>query len=131
MQTRIAQQSGSVVLGIAVVLGVVIAAVDNVAIEGEVSPIVIVGMLLVATAIVGMLGARRAWLAALAVWVWVPLAHVVKHVLGMHDTLHPNTYVSIMMLGVFTLVVALVGTALGVLARRLITGHGDVSPKSA
>ena len=47
-------------LGIAVFLGLAVAAVDNFAFGGEVSPIVVVGMLLVATAIVGVLGGRRA-----------------------------------------------------------------------
>jgi hypothetical protein len=50
------------------------------------------------------------------------MAHVVKHVLGLPDTLHPNTYVSILYLAAFTLVVATVGTGCGVLAHRLATG---------
>jgi len=50
------------------------------------------------------------------------LAHLVKHVLGLPDTLHPNTYTSILYLAAFTLVVATVGTGSGVLLRRLATG---------
>ena len=131
MTARIVRPSGPMLLGIALVLGAAIAAVDNFALDGEVSPIAVVGMLFAATAIAGVLGSRRAWLAAVAVWVWVPLAHLVKHVLGMRDTLHPNTYASIAMLGGFTLVVALAGTACGVLIGRLFAGGTDVSAKSA
>jgi len=97
--------------------GAAMAYVDNFAFEGEVSPIVIVAMLLAATAAAGASWGRRGWLAAAAAWVCVPVAHVVKHVLGLPDTLHPNTYVSIMYLAAFTLVVAIIGTGSGVLLR--------------
>jgi len=100
------------------VAGAAIVYVDNFAFEGEVSPMVIVAMLLAATAIAGAVWGRRAWVAAAATWACVPFAHVVKHVLGLPDTLHPNTYVSIFYLAVFTLVVATVGTGLGVLVHR-------------
>ncbi len=115
------------ILGLAIAFGVAIAAVDNLALAGEVSPVVVVGMLLVATAIVGMLGSQRPWLPALAVWVWIPLAHLVKHVLGMRDTLQPNTYASITMLAAFSLIVALVGMACGGLIRRLLAGRATAS----
>ena len=118
MSPRTWGRSMPALLGIAVFLGLTIAAVDNFAFGGEVSPIVVVGMLLVATAIVGVLGGRRAWWAALVVWVCVPLAHVLKHSFGIPDTLQPNTYASIAKLAVFTLVVALIGTTSGVLASR-------------
>jgi len=47
---------------------------------------------------------------------WVPAAHLAKHVLGLPDTLHPNTYRSIAMLTAFCLVVSLVAAYLGALA---------------
>lgn len=122
---------GSALLGLAVAFGVAIAAVDNFALEGEVSPIVVVGMLFAATAIVGVLSPQRAWLAALAVWVWLPLAHLVKHVLGIRDTLRPNTYASIAALGVFAVIVALIGMACGIVAKRLIARYRSVSPMGA
>lgn len=106
-------------VGVGLAAGAAIAAVDNFAFEGEVSPIVIVALLLAATATAGFLWGRHGWGAALAAWAWVPLAHVVKHVLGLPDTLHPNTWASILMLAAFTLVVAAVGTGCGVLLRRL------------
>ena len=118
-------------LGVAVALGLTIAAVDNFALGGEVSPMIVVAMLLGATATVGVLGSRRAWAAALALWAWVPLAHLAKHVLGVPDTLHPNTYTSILKLGVFSLAVAMVGTAGGVLLRRVAAGGAGDGPARA
>ena len=113
------------IAGLAV--GAVIAAVDNVIFGGEVSPIIIVAMLLAATTTAGLVWGRRGWPAAFAVWAWVPAAHLAKRVLGLPDTLHPNTYASILMLGSFTLVVATVGIACGLLARRFVVG----TPKPA
>jgi hypothetical protein len=47
------------------------------------------------------------------------LAHLIKHVLGLPDTMQPNTYTSILMLAAFTLAVATIGTGCGILLRRL------------
>lgn len=112
----------SVRLGIGFAAGATIAYVDNFAFEGEASPIIIVAMLLAATAIAGGIWGQRGWVAVAAAWASVPLAHVVKHVLGLPDTLQPNTYMSILMLAAFTLVVAALGTGCGLLIRRLTTG---------
>ncbi|NOT60883.1 MAG: hypothetical protein HOP19_11750 [Acidobacteria bacterium] len=99
--------------------GAVITAVDNFAFGGEVSPIVIVAMLLVATITMGMVWGARGGLAATAVWLCLPLSHLIKHALGWPDTLHPNTYKSILMLAAFTLVIASLGVACGTLLRKL------------
>lgn len=112
------------------VAGAVIVYVDNVAFEGEVSPIIIVAMLLVATATAGAIWGQRGWVAVAAAWACVPLAHVVKHILGLPDTLQPNTYKSILMLAAFTLVVAALGTGGGLLIRRLTTGSTSSDSKS-
>ncbi len=109
-------------LGAGLAAGAAIAYVDNFAFEGEVSPIVIVAMLLVATAIAGAIWGKRGWVAAAAAWACVPLAHLIKHVLGLPDTLQPNTYKSILLLAAFTLVVATIGAGCGVLIRKLTTG---------
>jgi hypothetical protein len=111
---------GLVAIGTAA--GLVIAAVDNFAFEGEVSPIVIVVMLCGVTAIAGGLFMWRGWLAAACVWVCLPLAHLSKHVLGLSDTLNPNTYMSIMMLATFTFLISAIGFGAGVLLRRLASG---------
>ncbi len=107
--------------GVGFAAGAAIAAVDNFAFGGEVSPIVIVAMLLAATATAGLIWDRRGWIAAAAAWICVPLAHLIKHALGLPDTMQPNTYTSILMLAAFTLAVATIGTGCGVLLRRLTT----------
>jgi hypothetical protein len=104
------------IAGLAV--GAIISAMDNVVLDGEVSPIVIVAMLFAAAAAAGFFWGRRGWLVAFAVWAWIPAAHLAKRLLGMPDTLHPNTYASIVMLAAFSFVVATVGIACGLLARR-------------
>jgi hypothetical protein len=109
-------------LGVGLLAGAAIVCVDNVLFQGEVSPIVIVAMLLAATAVAGAIWGRNGWIAAAVSWGCVPLAHVAKHLLGLPDTLHPNTYTSILFLAVFTLAVATLGMGCGLLVRRLATG---------
>ncbi len=105
--------------GLGLLAGLVIASVDNFAFGGEVSPIVIVLLLLIAAALAAGIWGRQGWIAAAGVWVCVPLAHLIKHVLGLPDTLHPNTYTSIFMLAAFTCVVTTLGAAAGALLHAL------------
>lgn len=98
--------------------GIAIASVDNFAFGGEVSPIVIVALLIATTATFGGIWGRGGWTTALSAWMCVPLAHFVKHALGLPDTLHPNTYTSILMLAAFTFVVAALGTGVGMLIHK-------------
>jgi hypothetical protein len=109
---------------LATVVGLVIAGVDNLVFEGEVSPIVIVGLLLVASAVMAALWRAQGALLTGVVWLWLPLPHVVKKMLGLHDTLHPNTYASIAKLAIFSLVVVAVGDAVGLALRR--STHSDL-----
>ena len=111
--------------------GIAVAWVDNFAFEGEVSPIVIVVMLLAATATIAAVWGRRGWATAAAAWLCVPLAHLIKHVLGLPDTLHPNTYTSILMLAAFTFVVAAFGTGAGMLIHRGAARISNRSPGPA
>jgi hypothetical protein len=81
-------------------------------------------MLLVVGAAAGMVwGGVRAAVATAVVWVWLPMAHVLKHVMGLPDTIHPNTYASIMKLGVFTFVVTAIGLGFGLAFHRLVAGR--------
>src|SRR5262245_2575807 len=105
-------------ISVGLAAGFAIAYVDNFAFEGEVSPIVIVGMLLAAAATAGGIWGRKSWLTAVTAWMCVPLVHLVKHVLGLPDTLHPNTYTSILMLAGFTFIVTTIGTGAGILIHR-------------
>ena len=101
-------------LGIAIVTGAAIAAIDNFAFGGETSPIVIVLLLLLATGTVGFLWGKRGWLAAALIWVCVPGAHMINHMLGLPDSIQPDTYASILKLAAFTFVMAAIGTACGI-----------------
>jgi hypothetical protein len=117
MDSVVLSSTWPVRLGVGLAAGAAIGYVDNFAFEGEVSPIIIVALLLAATATFGAIWGRGGWIAAVGTWACVPAAHVIKHVLGLPDTLHPNTWVSIMYLAAFTLVVAIIGTGSGVLLR--------------
>jgi hypothetical protein len=100
--------------------GVAVAYVDNCAFGGEVSPIVVVALLLTATATAGAVWGRQGWITSAVVWACVPLAHLIKHVLDLPDTLHPNTYTSILYLAAFSSVVATIGTGCGMLVHWLL-----------
>ncbi|HXC35676.1 MAG TPA: hypothetical protein VNV43_07355 [Candidatus Acidoferrales bacterium] len=100
--------------------GAAIAAVDNFAFHGEISPIVIVALLLLAAAAIGLKWGARAVAVAIIVWAWVPMAHVIKKMFGLPDTLHPNTYASIFALAVFSLVITAIGFGLGIASRCLL-----------
>ena len=109
-------------LGLGLAAGAVIAAIDSFAFNGEVSPIVIVAFLIVVAATSGGSCGWRGWFVTIPTWVCVPLAHLIKHIFGLPDTLNPNTYTSILMLALFTFVVSTIGLVSGVLLRRLTKG---------
>jgi hypothetical protein len=104
---------------VGIIVGAVIVFIDNFAFQGEVSPIVIVILLLVSTVIAGTIWKWHAWVTGVTIWICVPLTHVVKHLLGLPDTLHPNTYGSILMLAVFTFIVSAAGFLFGTLINRI------------
>ena len=108
-------------LGVGLGAGAAIVYVDNWAFEGEVSPMIIVALLLAATALAGAMWGRSGWISAAVTWACVPLVHVFKHIFSLPDTLHPNTYTSILYLAAFTLLVATCGTGCGLLARSFAT----------
>ncbi|MCB1051361.1 MAG: hypothetical protein H6510_17745 [Acidobacteria bacterium] len=110
-------------LGIGLVAGLAIAFVDNVAFGGETSPIVIVGLLLAASASAGWVWGVQGWSAALGIWLWVPLAHLLKHLFGLPDTLQPNTYPSILLLAGFSFLVSALGYAAGLLIHKVQGGR--------
>lgn len=101
------------------IIGAIIVFIDNFAFQGEVSPIVIVILLFVSTITVGTIWKWQAWIAAATVWISVPMAHIIKHLLGLPDTLHPNTYTSILMLAAFTFVISAIGFLFGTLINRI------------
>jgi hypothetical protein len=107
---------------VGLIAGAVIVFIDNFAFQGEVSPIVIVILLLAATFAAGAAWKWHGWIAAVATWLCVPLVHLVKHLLGLPDTLQPNTYPSILMLAAFTLVISALGLFCGTLVHSLAKG---------
>lgn len=110
---------------IGIVAGVTISIIDNYAFEGEVSPIVIVLLLLAASGFAGLLYSWRGWFSVFVMWMFVPAAHLIKYVLGLPDTLHPNTLNSILKLAIFTLVVVTIGISGGVLLRKFTKSQSN------
>jgi hypothetical protein len=100
-------------IAIGTVVGVIIAAVDNFAFGGEASPILIVGMLLVATAVAGYFWGIRCAPAVLLIWIFIPAVHLINMRLGLPDTLHPRTYESALELAAFTAILTVIGAACG------------------
>jgi hypothetical protein len=118
-------------LACGLVVGAGIASVDNILFEGEVSPIIIVSLLLATTFAAGAMWGRRSLVATVAMWAWVPAAHLTKRVLGLPDTLHPNTNISLLLLAIFTLAVAGVGTLCGCWVRNLALGGANPAEPGA
>ena len=106
-------------VAIGCIVGIGISAVDNLAFQGEVSPIVIVALLFAATATMAASWGRRGLLPCIAAWIWLPAAHIAKHVLGLPDTLHPNTYKSVLFLALFTFAITCIGFLVGLLFHKL------------
>jgi hypothetical protein len=109
-------------LDFGIACGVAIALVDGVASGGEVSPVVVVALLLAASAAIGALWGFSGWPAAVVVWAAVPAPHAVKLSIGLTDTLHPNTWASIAQLAGFTAVVVAIGGGGGALLRAGLAG---------
>lgn len=97
--------------------GLATAYVDNVAFQGEVSPVVVVAMIFITTAVAGFFWRNHGGIAALIIWICVPGVHVMKRLLGMRDTLYPHTWLSVFKLALFSLLVAIAGFGAGLLLR--------------
>lgn len=106
------------------VAGAAITALDTFAFHGEVSPIVIVFSILAVTITIGVLFGARGFLPELLLWVWLPASHLVKHIFGLADTIHPNTYKSIAMLAAFSLAVTWLGVGIGAAIRKFSAPAG-------
>ncbi len=124
-RTRRTPWRGRIVYGL--VAGATLVVLDNIAFGGEISPVVILTVLIAATIIPGLRWGGGGWLTSLLAWVGLPLAHVIKHALGLPDTLHPDTYLSIGYLAGFTLAVTIAATFAGAIVHRI--RHGGSSSR--
>ena len=97
--------------------GLAIAAVDRWAAAGEISPIAIVLLLLVAAFTAGYRWSWGGWIAALSAWLPVPGGHALAYAFGWSDTLRPADPGSIARLAVFTLAIVAVGLSGGAAMR--------------
>lgn len=104
--------------------GGAISSVDLFAAGGEVSPVVVTGLLLGAGGAAGLAWGRRGWIASIACWACVPLPHVALRLLGRPDTLQPSTWGSIALLALFSLAVTATGTLAGTAIRASTSGAG-------
>lgn len=120
------QTSSWLRFSVGMLVGAGMAAVDNFAFHGEVSPILIVAMLLLCSAIFGIIWGTRGAAVGTVVWAWLPLAHVIKHVFHLPDTLHPNTYSSILRLALFTFFVTAIGFGFGLLLHRVLRREAKI-----
>jgi hypothetical protein len=116
---RLADFDWRVRLAAGAVAGGLIVYIDNFAFAGEVSPVVVIGLLFVVTFAAGEMWGLRGWDAALVAAACVPLAHIAKHLLNLPDTLHPNTYGSILSLAAVCVLVSAVGLGCGAAVRGL------------
>lgn len=105
---------------IGIVVGLTISIIDNYAFKGEVSPTVIVIMLLAASGFSGLLFGWDGWFTVFVMWLFIPGTHLIKYFFNLPDTLHPDTLNSIIKLGIFSFVVSAVGFGTGVMVRRFI-----------
>ena len=102
----------------AIVLGLIIVCVDLFADRGEISPAVVLALLLSAGAIVGAIHKRFSVLLAVLTAVSLPGIHLALHLAGRKTTLQPDTVTSILMVGVVAVCAATIGVLIGAAARR-------------
>ena len=90
----------------------------------HINPVVIVALLLASSGAIGAVWSWRGWPGALAAAAPMPLMHMTKHLLGLPDTIQPNTLDTIVMMALFALAVAGAGLAGGAALRQAATDAG-------
>lgn len=105
--------------------GIIIVLVDNFAVDGEISPVVIVILLLVVSASAGIIWDTAGWITAAITWVFLPSAHLIRLFFSLPDILHPAANGSILKLAIFSMIITAAGTVTGILIRRMTTGTAD------
>ena len=102
----------------AIILGLAIACGDLFADRGEISPAVVLFLLLIAGAIVGAIHGRFSLVLAVLTAISLPGIHLALHLAGRKTTLQPDTVTSILMVGVVAVCAATIGVLIGAAARR-------------
>jgi hypothetical protein len=105
-------------------LGLFTAAVDKAAPFGDDSSMLTVLLWLLFSGVMGFSVPRRPWRWALVLGPWTALLHLVVHALGLADSIHPNTYATILILVPVSLAACCLGAYGGAMARRLVVRPG-------
>jgi len=104
----------------AIVIGLFISALDNYAFEGEISPIFIIMLLFLFSSGMALIINTEAYILSIIIWVFLPAVHFIKHLLGLSDSIQPNTYESILLLALVTFAVSQVGFMVGCTIRKTV-----------
>lgn len=104
----------------AIILGLVVVCVDLFADRGEISPAVVLVLILIAGAIVGAIHGRFSLVLAVLTAVSLPAIHLALHLAGRKTTLQPDTVTSILMVGLVAVCAATIGVLIGAAARRTV-----------
>ena len=105
-----------------IVLSGTIAYLDAV-FKSDDAPMVILALWILAGGALGIMGPFKPWRWAVVVALGVPAIHLIRHALGLPDNIHPNTYVSILLVGVVGLCAVLAGAYGGAFARSSLAGQ--------
>jgi hypothetical protein len=104
----------------AVIIGLIISAVDNYAFGGEITPMVVILLLLLSTSGMSVIVNAKAYLISIIIWFFLPAVHLIKHIFGLSDTIEPNTYQSILLLALVTFLICQIGFLVGRGIRKAI-----------
>jgi hypothetical protein len=112
--------SQAIAMVFASISGLVIAALDRASFFGDDSAQFTVFLWLLASGLLGFTRPRRPWLWAVLIGPWLSLTNLVRHVLGLPGSVHPDTYTTILLLLPLSLAICSLGAYGGALARRAL-----------
>jgi hypothetical protein len=107
-------------LAVASGLGILIALVDRAEPFGDDSSKSTILLWLACSGVLGFALPRSPWLWAVSVGPWLSAMYLIRHALGLHSPIKPDTYTSGLLLMGVSLVVCAVGAYAGALVRRVI-----------
>lgn len=105
-----------------IVLSGVIAYLDA-STKSDDAAMVIIALWILAGGVLGAMGTFKPWRWALIVALGVPAIHLLRQVLGLPDNMHPNTYLTILLIGGVALCASLAGAYSGALVRSTLSGQ--------